>query len=113
EARGITQDAGLEYSGTPSFPSPSSAASSRSSLDPSLRIENAPSYVPEAYRGWQTPEALHTGNLLKDALSVAPMLSMDVVEEFERVDDHALYPRCRREVSGAYTLFLNREGEAF
>src|SRR5699024_5908890 len=26
EARGITQDAGLEYSGTPSFPSPSSAS---------------------------------------------------------------------------------------
>lgn len=115
ESRGVAQDAGLEYSGTPSFPSPSSAASSRSSLDPSLRIENAPSYVPEAYRGWQTPEALHTGNLLKDALSVAPMLSMDVVEEaeFERVDDHELYPRYRREVSGAYNLFLDHEGEAF
>ena len=115
DSQQLLQNSGPGLGGTPASPSPSSAASTPGSLDPALSIQDAPNYVPEAYRGWQAPQALHTGNVLQDALSVAPMLSVDVVEEteFARVDDSELYPRYRREVSGAYNLFLDRNSETF
>lgn len=64
-------------------------------------------YIPEAYRGWEAPRGTHTGDLREDRLSVAPMLSEDILEAegFKLVKHHRRYPRYRFEIPAQSNMF--------
>ena len=81
----------------------------------SVSNSDEPGYFPEAYRGWEEPRPLHTGDERQDQLSRAPMLSVDIVEEagFEKVADDPLYPRYRREIPQSGGLFSENADDRF
>lgn len=64
-------------------------------------------YYPEAYGGWEDRSLAEAGATVEDNLSIAPLLSEDIVIEqgFHLVQDHPLYPRYRREVKNRETVF--------
>lgn len=64
-------------------------------------------YLPEAYKGWQERHQSHTGDLKTDLLSIAPILTEDILEAqgFQVVADHPQYPRYRYEVQPGNSLF--------
>lgn len=66
-------------------------------------------YSPEAYGGWKEREQSHTGDLKLDLLSIAPLLSEDILEAqgFEVVSKHPQYPRYRYELKSQGSLFAN------
>lgn len=74
----------------------------------SLTDEDA-HYSPEAYGGWKEREQSHTGDLKLDLLSIAPLLSEDILEAqgFEVVCKHPQYPRYRYELKSQGSLFAN------
>lgn len=69
--------------------------------------EEGDHYLPEAYKGWQEREQSHTGDLKTDLLSIAPILTEDILEAqgFEIVAEHHTYPRYRYEVQRGSSLF--------
>lgn len=64
-------------------------------------------YQPEAYRGWEERRQSRTGDQLTDLLSIAPILTEDILEAqgFQVVAAHSHYPRYRYEIETENSLF--------